>query len=548
MNRRGLAACLAVLVGGVLVTAQSPAGTARTGVISVGSRDGLQLRAWDTTVDAMSRSGELVLSRTRNDTLLTGRTHARYDQYINGIRVVGGQVTRQTSGGVTTSIFGELRAVTGVPDRPALSDDEARAAFVSRSLRGMPASRPIELVILPTDAGDYALAYTSHVWSREGWMQTYIDAQDGHLLLQYSDMKRQSAVGTGTGVLGDTKKISTTLQGGRYIADDALRPPVLVTYDMQGNLDRTKAYLDGFYPPTASDVASDADNAWTDGANVDGHVYVGYTYDYYFKRFGRKGLDDRNAPIYAITHPARRSDISVLSDDDVGDYLLNAFWCGGCGPSFWGAMVFGEGLPAGFTVGGQTVDYFSGALDVVAHELTHGLTDYTSNLTYRGESGALNESFSDILGTSAEFFYQAPGTGLEKADYLIGEDIWRPGGLRSMANPLAYGDPDHYSRRYTGADDNGGVHTNSGISNQAFYLAIEGGTNRTSGLAVSGVGAANRAQIEKVFYRAFTLLMPANATFSTARATTIQAARDLYGANSAAERAVTQAWTAVGID
>ncbi len=123
-----------------------------------------------------------------------------------------------------------------------------------------------------------------------------------------------------------------------------------------------------------------------------------------------------------------------------------------------------------------------------------------------------------------------------------------------MSNPAAYGQPDHYSRRLvvtgppTDDNDDGGVHTNSGIGNQFYYLAIEGGVNRTSGLTVQGVGAANRDQIEKVVYRAFTQMMPANATYSVARAATIQSARDLYGAGSAAERAVTQAWTAVGVN
>jgi thermolysin len=152
-----------------------------------------------------------------------------------------------------------------------------------------------------------------------------------------------------------------------------------------------------------------------------------------------------------------------------------------------------------------------------------------------------------MMGTSAEFMFQPPGLGLQKADYLIAEDIARPGGFRSMADPAIYGDPDHYSKRYTGPNDNGGVHINSGIANNAFYLAIEGGTNRTSGEAVQGVGAANREQIEKVFYRAFTELLPSNATFALARAACIQAAQDLYGAGSPAERAVTQAWTAVGV-
>lgn len=166
-------------------------------------------------------------------------------------------------------------------------------------------------------------------------------------------------------------------------------------------------------------------------------------------------------------------------------------------------MVFGEGLPSGLvlTDTGQYVDYLAGALDIVAHELTHGLTVYSSRLIYRNESGALDEAFADIVGTSVEFTYQPPGSGARQADYLLGEDVFRPGGVRSLSNPGSFGDPDHYSRRYTG-DEEGGVHINAGIPNQAFYLAIEGGVNRTSNLRVTGVGAANRNQIEKVFYRA----------------------------------------------
>jgi thermolysin len=175
------------------------------------------------------------------------------------------------------------------------------------------------------------------------------------------------------------------------------------------------------------------------------------------------------------------------------------------------------------------------------------VTDYTSDLIYQNESGALNESFSDIMGTAVEFMFHPPGADVHRADYLCGEDAVRPAGIRSMANPGAYGHPDHYSIRFTGTTDNGGVHINSGISNHVFYLAVEGGTNRTSGLSVQGVGAANRGQIESVFYRAVTQLLPANATFSIARAASIQAARDIYGVNSAAERAITEAWTAAGV-
>jgi len=546
--RRLVLNLLFVIVAVAVLPAQGPAPPRNgSGLIAVTTQSGALLRNWDASIDRMVRAGDLARRKVMSDTLLEGRSHERYDQYVNGVRVVGGDVARQMKNGSPESIFGRIYAVTGVQTQPKISEDDARAILAKLSGREMPPARRLELVILPTDDGRYTLAYETHIRTDDGWMRTYVDARDGQVVLQYNDRQTQSAVGTGTGVFGDTKKVSARALTGRYVADDELRPPVLITYDLLGNRPRVDLYLDGFYTAGTSDIASDTDNKWTDAANVDGHTHLGWTYDYYFKRFGRRGLDDDNTPIFAITHPVSRADALTVPPEILFDYVINAFWCGGCGPEGLGAMVFGDGLPPGFTLGGQSYDYLAGALDVVAHELTHGLTDYSSQLIYMNESGALNESFSDILGTSAEFFYQTPGPGLRQADYLIGEDVARPGGVRSMSDPGAFGDPDHYSRRVTGDSDNGGVHHNSGISNQAFYLAVEGGVNRTSGLRADGVGAANREQIEKVFYRAFVLMLPSNATFSTARAATIKAATDLYGAGSPAERAITGAWTAVGV-
>ena len=271
-------------------------------------------------------------------------------------------------------------------------------------------------------------------------------------------------------------------------------------------------------------------------------MYAGYTYDYYFKRFGRHGLDNADVAMSNITHPVNRAEIFSQPDEIVFQFYLNAFYAGD------GVMVYGEGLPSNLTYFGQHWNYLAGGLDVVAHELTHGVTEYTSNLIYEGESGALNESFSDMMGTAVEFFFQPAGSGPLHADYLAGEDVVTPGGVRSLANPTLFGDPDHYSERYLGTQDNGGVHTNSGIPNHAYYLAIEGGTHRLSRVTVQGVGASNRDQIEKVFYRAFTQMLTPSANFHAARVATIQAARDLQGPGSAAERAVTQAWTAVGVE
>jgi len=494
----------------------------------------------------MLRSGELRIRQVRDDTLIAGHVNDRVDQYHRGVRVFGGDVSRQMdSQGVVLSLFGNLYSNIDISVDPKLTPENARArAGELAGLEQGPYSPDPELVVLPLDASaGYKLAWRVRaVTAGLDIVQYFLDAANGDVLLQYSDRETQTTVGRAIGVLGDNKKISVTGSSGSFSLVDRLRPPLVETNDMKGDPIRTINYLSGTLQLNSSDVAADDDNNWTDGAVDDAHVYAGYTYDYYFKRFGRHGLNNNDIRIRSLANPVRRTQADLQHYfSQFPDFFVNAFYAGG------GNMVYGVGLPPGFTLGGQSWNHLSGAIDVVGHELTHGVTEFTSNLIYRNESGALNEAFSDIMGTSIEFFFQPAGNGDLKADYLCAEDVVKPGGLRSMENPQALGDPDHYSRRFTGTTDNGGVHINSGIANQAFYLAIEGGTNRTSGLAVQGVGGANRDQMEKVFYRAFTSMLPTNATFSQARAATIQAARDLYGANSNAERAVTQAWTAVGV-
>jgi thermolysin len=516
--------------------AQEPRGS-----MTIVATSSAQIREWDQRLDRMLRGGDLRERETHQDTLMPGRTHQRANQYYKGVRVFGGDVARQLQSGLTQSVFGTVYEGIDVDPSPAFDEDGARALLESRLGATTDPRAPPELTVLPLDAGGYALAWRLRVVTNRGPRQYFIDARTGSALLDYSDRKSQSAVGRALGVLGDTKKISVRAATGRFQSADGLRPPSIETYDMQGNPARVDSYLFGRANLSSADLGSDADNDWTDAPVDDAHVYAGWTYDYYFKRFGRHGLNNADVRVQSLVHPVHRADVSTYLDE-YPDYFVNAFYDGD------GIVVYGEGLPPGMTIRDQTWDYLAGSLDVVAHELTHGVTEYTSNLIYRNESGALNEAFSDMMGTSAEFFFQPPGSGPLHADYLLGEDVIRPGGLRSMADPAAFGDPDHYSRRYSGTDDNGGVHTNSGIPNHVFYLAIEGGTNRTSGLTVQGVGPARRDEIEKVFYRAFTQMLPSNATFAVARGATIQAATDLYGAGSAAERAVAAAWTAVGVE
>jgi thermolysin len=533
------AVCLLACAAAVMAPTLSARASRRT---TIRARSNAEVRDWDLQIDRMARNGYLRLRQLRQDTLIEGRTHQRFDQYHRGVRVFGADLTRQLDGGWTVSTYGSLYEGIALDTTPAIDEATAREIVERRSGAALGPGIEPELMVLPVGSGGFALVWRLRAATGSDVRQYFLSARDGSVVLEFSDLQTQAAVGVARGVLGDSKKIAVTAESGRFTTVDRLRPPVITTYDMQGDPAHALDYLNATVQPGPGDLAWNRDNRWTDAAVGDAHVYAGWTYDYYYRRFGRKGLDNGNISISNVVHPVRRSDFSLSYFNRYPDFFVNAGYYGD------GVMVYGEGLPSNVTLGGQTWDYLAGALDIVGHELTHGVTDYSSRLIYQNESGALNEAFSDMMGTSIEFYFQPAGDGPMKADYLLGEDVVRPGGLRSMADPGLRNDPDHYSKRFAGSRDNGGVHTNSGIPNQAFYLAIEGGTNRTSGLSVEGVGGANREQIEKVFYRAFTQLLPSSATFAVARAATIQAAVDLYGAGSAAARAVGQAWTAVGVD
>ncbi len=555
---------LTLCVGlGVYVAAQSGGGGAgrQDRLLAVSGR---ALRDWDDRVTTMERDREVRMRTVQIDSLLPGRRHERLDQYFNGVRVQGGEVVRETDGRMTLSVTVSVYSGIAVATNPALTPEQAIHIYQSET--GAPADARLvpELVILPRPDNTFALTYRLSAFLGNETPVLYVNAQTGAVELRYNDLKVQKATALiGNGILvgenlvaSDQKKVSCVSQAGTYDAWDMIRPTTFKTYDLKGNLPRARNLLDGKVPLQPSDMATNTGATWTDSVVVDAHTYAGWAYDYFYKRHGWKGLNNLDSrPLHIVVHPASRSDFESYGPSDQDTYYMNAFYCGQCGYNREDMLMLGEGLPAGYYLtahGGQTLDYLAAALDIVAHEYTHGVTDYTSNLIYVNESGALNEAFSDIMGAGTEFFQQPAGSGLLKADYLEGEDAVRarfPGALsgdRSFSDPTAYGDPDHYSKRYTGTNDNGGVHTNSSIANHAFYLAVEGGTNRTSGIAVTGVGAANRDKIEKVFFRAFTTLT-SNATFSLARAKTIQEARTLYGIGGSVEAAVTQAWTAVGV-
>jgi vibriolysin len=247
---------------------------------------------------------------------------------------------------------------------------------------------------------------------------------------------------------------------------------------------------------------------------------AGKTYDYYYTKHARDSYDGAGATMHSSVHYSTNYN--------------NAFWNGS-------QMVYGDG-------DGTTFTSLAKSLDVVAHELTHAVTEKTAGLVYKNESGALNEGMSDIFGAATEIYNDG---GINSATWLIGDEIYTPAtagdALRYMDDPAKGGDYDYYPTRYIGTSDNGGVHWNSGIANLAFKLLVTGGTHPRSktSTAVTGIGIA---QAEKIFYRALDVYSTSSTNFRVMRDYTLRAASDLYGSTSTAYAQVANAWTAVGND
>jgi Zn-dependent metalloprotease len=255
------------------------------------------------------------------------------------------------------------------------------------------------------------------------------------------------------------------------------------------------------------------------------YTFSGDTYQYYFDIHARDSWNAAGANMRATVH--YRANYN------------NAFWSGtGCSTN--SLAVFGDG-------DGTNWGPFALALDIVAHEFTHGVTQCEAGLVYANESGALNEAMSDIFGAATE----AKVRGLGANTWLIGEDAYTPGvagdALRYMANPTQDGDSeDYYPERYTGSLDNGGVHWNSGIANLAFYLLTNGGTH-PRGKTPQTVPGIGLAKSERIFYLALRDYLQSNHGLTEARNQTARVAKEQYGSASAEANAVCVAWDAVGV-
>lgn len=438
-----------------------------------------------------------------------GYKHIKTQQVVDGIPVYGSEYI------VHFNKNGEIYAVNGSFDPEARKTKTDKTKYIKApkaveiaeaqvKFDALDKEPSAKLYLYKTGSG-YVPVYEvklSFIYPEPGYWYIYVNAENGSIVKKYNRIEYETRTGTGTGVLGDTKTLNLNyIAGGKrttsqYQMIDNTRSAVITTYTANY---RTRI------PGT---VVYSSTSVINDPAAVDAHYYAGVVYDYYQSRFGRNGINNSNMAMKSTVHYSRN--------------YVNAFWNGA-------QMVYGDGdnvnsLP------------LSGSLDVIGHEMTHGVDSFEADLIYENQSGALSESMSDSFGTFIEAYAQSA-----KFDWLIGEDVWTPNkpgdALRSMADPTLYGDPDNMSSYVnlpnTQAGDWGGVHTNCGIPNKACYLTS------------TAIGINNA---EKIYYRALCDYMTSSTDFAGARNALSQAAADLFGAGSPEVTAVNNAWSEVGVN
>lgn len=360
-------------------------------------------------------------------------------------------------------------------------------------------------------AKDYRLAYKFNVYAHEpvSRAEIYVDANTGEVLRQNEIIHHADEPGTAhTGYSGERDIIADSFEG-EYRLHDGSRGDGVRTFD----LNKGTSYGD------AVDFIDD-DNDW-DNANpqldeyaTDAHWGAEMTYDYLLDVHGRNSIDNTGFQLNSYVH--------------YGVNYFNAFWDGT-------RMTYGDGN------GGSVTPLTS--IDIAAHEVTHGLTTFTAGLIYFAESGALNESFSDIFGAAIER-YARP----DDYNWLLGEDIGTH--FRNMANPNAKSDPDTYFGDFwadLGGGDSGGVHSNSGVQNFWFYLLTEGGTGTNDNGDDYDVTALGIDDASAIAFRNLTVYLTSSSQFDDARFYAIRSAEDLFGGCTVEVEETADAWYAVGV-
>ncbi|MFI6059711.1 M4 family metallopeptidase [Streptomyces sp. NPDC051286] len=453
-----------------------------------------------------------------------GTVHTRYERTYAGLPVLGGDmIVDTTSAGKTKQVIRGSKATIKVASlAPSIAASKAEqqalaAAKDAGSTRTDADGAPRKVIWAAS--GTPVLAYETVVGGLQddgtpNQLHVITDASTGKELYRYQGIQ----TGTGNTRYSGQVPLTTTQSGSTYTMTDGARGGHK-TYNLNHGSSGT-----GTLFSQTNDTWGDGTNTNAATAGADAHYGAAETWDFYKNTFGRSGIRNDGVGAYSRTH--------------YGNNYVNAFWDDSCF-----CMTYGDGSANNNPLT---------SMDVAGHEMSHGVTSATANLTYSGESGGLNEATSDIFGTGVEFY---ANNASDPGDYLIGEKI----NINGNGTPLRYMDKpskDGASLDYwTSTAGNKDVHYSSGIANHFFYLLGEGSGAKVidgvsydsptvDGLPVTGIGRAKALQI---WYRALTTKWTASTNYAAARTGTLAAAGELYGTSSPEYNAVMDAWAAVAV-
>lgn len=470
---------------------------------------------------------DFTFAEAESNTDKLGMRHHLLQQYYKGMAVEGMDYRVHERDGFAVSANGKAVRNMALNTHTTLSEEQAYRLAIQQLQAGDPTPQPGRKLIVSKgftfapESFAVAFQFDVDVSLVERW-RVSIDARTGELINKVSLVNTCGheeppappyLLGTGlTNYNGNQSiRIEQTASGTRLVGQTA-HGGLLGTYDHRNQ--SVTPLLYGF-PASVSDVTSTS-TSYTGSTRLKAAVSVQWAaeqaFEYYFQRHGRNSFDNRGGKITSYVHV------------DVG--LDNAFWNGKL-------LAFGDGSRYNTLV----------ELDVVSHELTHGVTQYEAALQYANEPGALNESFSDIMAKAVEFHSLGATATWQMGAHLTG------GGLRDFSNPNIKNQPDTYQGDlwYSGTGDNGGVHYNSGVQNFWFYLLCNGGSgvnDHDSAYAVNAIGMDAAVNIS---YRNLTEYLGPLSDYLDSRLGSMLATADLYGKNSTTYREVDKAWDAVGV-
>ncbi|MDT0201150.1 M4 family metallopeptidase [Nocardioides sp. AE5] len=463
-----------------------------------------------------------------------GTTHVRVQRSYRGLEVVGGDmVVHQAADGTLEAVSQSLERVLNLGVKPTVHGTTAERTSLAGLLDSITGLELLEKATLLIDATGATPTLAWRVVT--GGMQangtpsrlaTYVDAKTGKVIRE--EQQIVNVEGEGHTLYSGTVDLHVTQSGSSYTLTDPVHGNAKVT-DMGNGTDSILCTLLGIGCSNGSTITS-SDPVFGNGSNSDrqtaaadaayGHAQ---TYDYFKNVHGRNGIFGNGAAAPSRVH--------------YGNNYANAFWDGE-------KMTYGDG--DGVNVGPLV------SLDVSGHEMSHGVTENTANLTYSGESGGLNEATSDIFGTMVEFH---ANNSVDQGDYYIGEqfDLKNGVGFRRMDKPSTDGNSQDC---WTTGTKNLDVHYSSGVGNHFFYLLAEGSGAKTiggkahnsptcDGSTINGIG---REKAAAIWFRALTTYFTSSTNYAQARTATLNAAKDLYGAGSTEYNAVAAAWTAVNVN